>query len=115
MQSIRKPPKRRRSQPRGKRGKKLNRLIENDLIRKVSQDAYRDKVKRVYSGPQGALLCAGSFLTLHIPLGERIFKQRKFDLRGARNILDVGSGAGQIAQHVLRYADADGHLPCSGV
>ena len=52
-------------------------------------------------------------LSLHIPLGERIFRSRKFDLRGAREILDVGSGAGQIAKHVLRYADPQANVTCT--
>ncbi|NQT36300.1 MAG: class I SAM-dependent methyltransferase, partial [Planctomycetes bacterium] len=32
--------------------------------------------------------------------------------RGARNILDVGSGAGQLAKHVIRYADPEANLTC---
>ena len=43
---------------------------------------------------------------------ERIFRTGKFNLRGARSILDVGSGAGQIAKHVLKYADPDARLTC---
>ena len=35
-----------------------------------------------------------SMVSLHIPLGERLFRTRKFDLRGMKSILDVGSGAG---------------------
>src|SRR5262245_55550078 len=89
----------------GPRRKPLQRLIENDLIRRVSYDEYRSKVQRVYGGPKGAMLATCSVLSLHVPLGERLFKTRKFDLRGARRVLDVGSGAGQIARHVLKYAD----------
>src|SRR5690242_21739458 len=95
-----KPPKSRRSGP---KGKVLQRLIENDLIRKVSYDEYRDKVQQVYGGPKGAMLSMCSLMSLHIPLGERIFRARRFDLRGAKSILDVGSGAGQIAAHLLKY------------
>lgn len=105
-----KPPKNRRSGPKGKR---LQRLIENDLIRKVSYDEYRDKVQKVYGGPKGAVLSLCSMMSLHIPLGERIFRSRTFDLRGAKAILDVGSGAGQIAGHLLRYGDSDADVTCT--
>ena len=103
---------RRRSKKRRRRAS-LNRMIENDLIKRLSFDEYRHKVKRVYSGPQGAILSTCSMLTLHVPLGERFFRTRKFDLRGLRSILDVGSGAGQIAQHLLKYADRRAHITCT--
>lgn len=98
---------------RQKRRQVLHRIISNDLISRVSDDEYRKKVKRVYGGPKGALLAAASMVSLHIPLGKRLFRKRKFDLRGARLILDVGSGAGQIASHLLKYADADAQVTCT--
>lgn len=94
------------------RRKVVNRLVENNLIRRVSYREYRDKVRHVYSGPQGALLATCSMLSLHIPLGERLFRNRKFDLRGMRRILDVGSGAGQLTGHVLKYADPQAEVTC---
>jgi ubiquinone/menaquinone biosynthesis C-methylase UbiE len=107
-----KPHKPRTRRP-SRQGKVLQRLIENDLIRKVSYDEYRDKVQQVYGGPKGAMLSVCSLMSLHIPLGERIFRARRFDLRGAKSILDVGSGAGQIAAHLLKYADADASITLS--
>ena len=88
----------------------FKRLVENDLIKRVSYDEYREKVKHVYGGPKGAMLATASMLSLHIPLGKRLFRTRKFDLRGMKSILDVGSGAGQIVQHLLDYADADAQI-----
>lgn len=90
----------------------LNRLIENRLINRVSYEAYRDKVRGVYDGPQGAILATCSLLSLHTALGDRLLRERKFDLRDAKQILDVGSGAGQIAKHLLKYADPDARLTC---
>src|SRR5690242_2903619 len=90
----------------------IQRLVENDLIRRVSYEEYREKVRDVYGGPQGAFLATASLLSLHVPLGERLFRERKFDLRGAKQILDVGSGAGQIAKHLLKYADPGTHITC---
>ena len=40
-------------------------------------------------------------------MGKRLLRRRYFDLRRAKNILDIGSGAGQIIQHLLKYADPD--------
>lgn len=95
------------------RAKKVfNRLMEHRLIKRVSFEEYRQKVRDVYDGPQGALLATCSLVSLHSPLSERLFRERKFDLRGARNILDVGSGAGQLARHVLKYADPDSRIVC---
>lgn len=86
-------------------GKLVNRMIEKDVIREVSYDAYKKKVRGVYDGPKGALLSTASRLSLHLAFGERLLKSRQFDLRGAKSILDVGSGAGQIIQHLLKFAD----------
>ena len=106
-----------RRQTSGSRRRKnvVNRLLEDRSIERVSSDEYRDKVRSVYAGPKGALLATCSFLSLHKPLGERLLRERKFDLHGCRQILDVGSGAGQIAGHLLKYADRDAqnHLPRS--
>jgi ubiquinone/menaquinone biosynthesis C-methylase UbiE len=83
----------------------VNRLLENDLIRRVSLDEYRAKIQNVYGGPKGAMLATCSLISLHIPLGKRLFRTRRFDLRGMQSILDVGSGAGQILKHLLDFAD----------
>jgi len=94
------------------RTKVFNKIVENDLIRRVSYEEYREKVRDVYDGPQGALLATASLLSGHLALGDRMLRERNFDLRGAKQILDVGSGAGQIAKHLLKYADHDAQLTC---
>jgi ubiquinone/menaquinone biosynthesis C-methylase UbiE len=110
-EKVKKPKKRRGA---GKPPKKnvINKIVENDLIRRVSYEQYREKVRDVYDGPQGAILAVCSFLSLHVTLGDRLLRERRFDLRGARRILDVGSGAGQIAKHLLRYADKGAQIAC---
>jgi ubiquinone/menaquinone biosynthesis C-methylase UbiE len=112
MHKMFRPVSKRRLQ-RQQRREKLHRLISCDLIKRVSDDEYRQKVKRVYGGPRGALLTAASMMSLHTPLGERVFRNRKFDLRGVRSMLDVGSGAGQLAKHLLKYSDADAQVTCT--
>ena len=103
--------KKRQAEKRSKR-KVINKIVENDLIRRVSFEEYRDRVRNVYDGPQGALLATCSLLSLHLTFGERLIRERKFDVGGARQILDVGSGAGQIAKHLLKYADPGTRLTC---
>ncbi len=98
------------SQRKRLRRKALHKLIKNDMILRVSDDEYRRKVKRVYGGPKGAMLAACSTISLHLPLGERLFRTRKFDLRGLHSILDIGSGAGQIARHLLKYGEPTAHV-----
>ncbi len=105
-------PRRRAAGSKEPRKPVLNRLLEHRLIGRVSFEEYREKVRDVYDGPQGALLATCSMLSLHTALGARLFRERKFDLRGARRILDVGSGAGQIARHLIRYADDDAEITC---
>jgi ubiquinone/menaquinone biosynthesis C-methylase UbiE len=106
----RKKPK--RDAVRAPKRKIIQRLVENKLIDRVSYEEYRDKVRDVYSGPQGALLATASMLSLHLPLGDRLFRERKFDLRGVRHILDIGSGAGQLVGPMLKYADPGASITC---
>ena len=111
---IKRMQRKRNKQRPGKRAKRsINRLVENDLIRRVSFDKYQDKVRSVYGGRKGALLSTCSALSLHMPLGEKLLRRRRFDLRGCKRILDVGSGAGQIAGHLVKYADDDARIVCS--
>src|SRR5690606_11739013 len=90
----------------------FRRFVEDNAIRELSFDEYRDKVRSVYGGPKGALLAAASWISLHEPLGDRLMRTRKFDLRGMRSILDVGSGAGQIARHLIKYSDPGTEITC---
>jgi len=90
----------------------LNRIVENDLIGRVPPDEYRGKIQHVYGGRQGAFLSTASKISLHIQLGRRLMRTRQFDLRGMKSILDVGSGAGQIAGHLLEFADPDTQITC---
>jgi ubiquinone/menaquinone biosynthesis C-methylase UbiE len=95
-----------------KRRRLFRRIVENDLISRVSLEEYQDKVRSVYGGPKGYFLAAASWISLHEPLGDRLLRTRKFDLRGVKSVLDVGTGAGQIARHVLKYADRGVEVTC---
>jgi ubiquinone/menaquinone biosynthesis C-methylase UbiE len=91
----------------------FNRIVENDLIDRVSEAEYKNKIKDVYDGRKGALLATASKVSLHMKFGRRLLRTRKFDLRGMKSILDVGSGAGQIAGHLLEFADVDAQITCT--
>jgi ubiquinone/menaquinone biosynthesis C-methylase UbiE len=90
----------------------LKQIVENDLIDRTSPDEYREKIKHVYGGPQGAFLATASKISFHIPLGRRLIRTRMFDVRGMKSMLDVGSGAGQIAGHLLEFGDRDARIVC---
>lgn len=90
----------------------FRKFVENDLISRVSLEEYQDKVRSVYGGRKGAFLAVASWVSLHEPLGDRLLRTRKFDLRGLKSILDVGSGAGQIAKHLVKYSDPGVQITC---
>jgi ubiquinone/menaquinone biosynthesis C-methylase UbiE len=90
----------------------LKRTVENDLIDRLSPDEYKNRIKDVYGGRQGAFLSTASRISGHIQMGRRIIGSRQFDIRGMRSILDIGSGAGQLAGHLLRYADREAQITC---
>jgi ubiquinone/menaquinone biosynthesis C-methylase UbiE len=90
----------------------IKEVVENDLIERVSADEYREKVKEVYGGRQGAFLATASAISLHTQFGRRWFRTHKFDIRGMKSILDIGSGAGQIAGHLLEFADTGARITC---
>jgi len=93
--------------------KKLLKLVENKWAGQLSHEEYKKKVHDVYSGPQGALLSTSSKLSLHTQMGERLFRSRQFDMTGLRRALDVGSGAGQLALHLLKYGDPELEVTCT--
>lgn len=93
-----------------RRSRFWHRIVEHKLIRQVDYTSFRRRVRGVYDGPRGALLHTASVLSLHVPLGDRMFRRRRFDLTGCRRILDIGSGAGQIIRHLLRYAEPDAQI-----
>jgi ubiquinone/menaquinone biosynthesis C-methylase UbiE len=107
---LRKPKKRRSAK--AKKKNVVKKIVENNLIQRVSYEEYREKVRDVYDGPQGALLAMCSLISLHMPLGDKLLRERQFDLRGCRKILDVGSGAGQIVTHLLKYSDPGAQITC---
>jgi SAM-dependent methyltransferase len=90
----------------------FKRFVQDDAIHRLSLGDYQAKVKDVYGGPKGAMLAAASMVSLHLPLTERLFRTRKFDLAGMKSILDVGSGAGQLAQHLIKYGDPGTQVTC---
>lgn len=73
-------------------------------IRQLSERQYRSHIRHFYDGPAGAVLAMSSLLSLHEPLVGRMLRRKRFDLTRFHSILDVGSGAGQILGHLLKFA-----------
>lgn len=92
--------------------KRLHSLFECKDPERLSREEYRQRVQKHYDGPAGAMLSWASLVSLHEPLAGRLFRRRKFDLTGCRQILDVGAGAGQLLRHLLRFSDANAEIVC---
>lgn len=88
----------------------LRQLVEFKGIRRLTLQQYRDNIKDLYDGPAGAVLALGSLICLHEPLVGHMLRRRKFDVSRFRNILDVGSGAGQILGHLVKAVSPETHL-----
>ena len=67
-------------------------------------ERYQDSIRDLYDGPAGAMLALSSLVSLHEPLMGHLIRSKRFDVTRFRDILDVGSGAGQILGHLLREA-----------
>jgi SAM-dependent methyltransferase len=100
------PPPQNLRQPR----QTVRKLVEFKGLHRLSLPQYRDHVRQMYDGPAGAVLALGSLISLHEPLVGQLFKTRTFDVSRCRNILDIGSGAGQILGHLLKQAHPDAQL-----
>ena len=90
-----------------RRRKFINRIIENDLMRRVSFEEYRDKVRDVYDGPQGAMLadlqhdcrCTRRWAS-------DSFRGGKFDLGGLQRTSSMSAAAPDRSPSILiKYAD----------
>lgn len=103
-------PTRRSGDDQKSRRKSLRRLVEFQGIRRLSVEQYRKHIRKIYDGPAGAMLALGSWVSLHEPLVGQILRKREFDVTGCRRILDVGSGAGQILQHLIKATGTDTQL-----
>ena len=79
-------------------------------------DENRDLTRRLYDGPAGAVLALASAMSLHEPLIGQLLrpaapgKRPRFDVTRFSDVLDVGSGAGQILGHLIREADPAARL-----
>ena len=103
-------PNRKKSAKQGRWKKPLKKFVEFKGIRKTALPNYQDRIRKLYDGPAGAVLAIGSFLSLHEPLVGRMIKKGTFDVTRFQNILDVGSGAGQILGHLLKTTEAETRL-----
>ncbi|MCH8830192.1 MAG: class I SAM-dependent methyltransferase [Planctomycetes bacterium] len=93
-----------------RRKHRLRRLMEFKGIRRLSLGQYNKRIRKLYDGPAGAMLAFGSMISLHEPLVGRLIRSGKFDVTQRKQILDVGSGAGQILKHMVKKTMPDARL-----
>ncbi|MBI4582871.1 MAG: class I SAM-dependent methyltransferase [Planctomycetes bacterium] len=96
----------------GRHKKNLGHLIESKAPLKKSFKSYREEIQKLYDGPAGAFLFAGSFVSGHAPMAKRLFRPGAFDLTGSKLILDAGCGAGKFTDIILKRCDADAQVFC---
>ncbi|MAG94136.1 MAG: hypothetical protein CMJ48_10345 [Planctomycetaceae bacterium] len=84
------------------RRERLRKLVEFKGIQRLSLRKYQNRVRRMYDGPAGAVLALGSAISLHEPLVGHVLRSKKFDMARFQNVLDIGSGAGQVLGHLLK-------------
>ena len=92
-----------RRSSRTSRKKRLQRLV-------ARKAASRKKVENHYDGPAGAMLIMASKFSMHEPLVGQLLKSQRFDLTRFNNILDIGSGAGQILGHLLKFGKPNARI-----
>ena len=84
-------------------------------VEQRSEGENRDLTRRLYDGPAGAVLALASTVSLHEPLIGQLLRKPspkrsggraapRFNVSRFRDVLDVGSGAGQILGHLIREA-----------
>lgn len=93
------------TKPRKHRRKAIRKLVEFKGIRRLPLGEYRSNIRKLYDGPAGGVLAIGSLISMHEPLVGHMIRSRKFDVSQHRQILDVGSGAGQILGHLLHEVE----------
>lgn len=78
--------------------------------RRKPYEQYQESVRQHYSGIAGKFLRSCSIVSLHEPLASSFFKRGAFPVQGSKEILDVGTGAGQLLTHLVRHADKDARI-----
>jgi len=90
--------------------KPVRKFVEFKGVKRLSLPHYQNKVRRLYDGPAGAVLAFGSMISLHEPLIGHMIRKKKFDVTTVKSILDIGSGAGQILKHLLKFTPSETRL-----
>jgi len=98
------------TQKRKRRRKVLRNIVEFKGIRRLPIGEYRSNIRKLYDGPAGGVLAIGSLISMHQPLVGHMIRSRKFDVTRHRQILDVGSGAGQILGHLSNEVEPNTRL-----
>lgn len=91
---------------RSKRRKKKRKLRKFVEFKSISSSI----AQKHYDGPAGAVLSVASKVSLHEPLVGHLLRSRRFDATRFSNVLDIGSGAGQILGHLINTCQPSARL-----
>ena len=88
--------------PRGLKG-----ALESSKPRRQGFLEYRRFIQGHYDGFAGRLTGLTGLVTGHEALAGRVIRDRAFDVRGCKRILDAGCGNGRYTRFLLKRADHD--------
>jgi SAM-dependent methyltransferase len=91
----------------GHRPRGLKRVLESSKPRRQGFAEYRSFIQHHYDGLAGRLTGLTGLVTGHEALAGRVIRDRAFDVRGCKRILDAGCGNGRYTRFLLRRADRD--------
>ena len=81
--------------------------IQSEALRRKPTTEYKRFIQSHYDGIAGKLTGFTGLITGHEALAGKVFKNKAFDLRGCKRILDAGCGNGRYSRFILKQADPD--------
>jgi ubiquinone/menaquinone biosynthesis C-methylase UbiE len=94
----------------GQRRRGIKRVLESSKPRRQDFATYRTFIQHHYDGLAGKLTGFTGLVTGHEALAGRVIRDRAFDVRGCKHILDAGCGNGRYTRFLLKRADADARI-----
>jgi ubiquinone/menaquinone biosynthesis C-methylase UbiE len=93
-----------------RRPRGFKRALESRKPNRQAFTEYRRFIQHHYDGLAGKLTGLTGLVTGHEALAGRVIRDRAFDVRGCKHILDAGCGNGRYTRFLLRRADHDARI-----